>query len=204
MSFPQSRYAFADMQHPTAWGFCDRCGIRYNLDQLVWQFDFRGNKLANLRILVCTRTCLDVPQDQLRIIRIGPDPVPVRDPRPGFQATQQGFTPTFSVLEIVDGDILPPPPNDDLGNDGGIVTLPANSTWPTEAAPGGFYNNGGAAAVTLPVAPNPLAPLVFFGTIGVNSANLLALGGAYFPDEDPAVAGAFWNNAGQLSISFGT
>lgn len=101
MAFPQSSHAFADMGKPEAFAFCDRCGFRYNRSQLVWQMDWRGNAIANLRILVCTRTCDDIPQPQLRPIIVGPDPVPVKDPRPGFQATQQGYTPVFTPLELV-------------------------------------------------------------------------------------------------------
>jgi hypothetical protein len=104
VAFPQSKFAIADMQHPEAFAFCDRCGFRYNRSALVWQFDYRGTALANLRILVCTRTCNDVPNPQLRPILIGPDPIPVKDPRPGFQATQQGYTPAFTPLEIVSDD----------------------------------------------------------------------------------------------------
>ncbi len=101
MSFPQSARAYADMAHPEPWGTCERCNFRYLRKDLVWQFDWRGNQLANLRILVCTQTCNDEPYEQDRPIIIGPDPVPVKDPRPGFQATQQGYTPVFSVLELV-------------------------------------------------------------------------------------------------------
>ena len=99
--FPQSSRAYADMQKPSAWATCDRCGCRYLRKDLVFQMDWRGNQVSNLRILVCTATCNDVPQPQLRPILIGPDPVPVKDPRPGFQATQQGYTPVFTPLELV-------------------------------------------------------------------------------------------------------
>ena len=105
MAFPQSRYAVADMEKPEAWGFCDRCGFRYLRKDLVWQFDYRGLSLANLRIPVCTRTCDDIPQPQLKPIIVGPDPIPVKDPRPGFQATQQGYTPVFSPLELVSDSV---------------------------------------------------------------------------------------------------
>jgi len=43
--------------------------------------DWRGTSLMNLRILVCTRTCNDKPQAQLRAIILPADPVPVRNPR---------------------------------------------------------------------------------------------------------------------------
>lgn len=69
-------------KNPQAQGVCDRCGIWYNLVDLVWQFDWRGTSLQNLWIRVCKRTCLDVPQAQLRAIQLPADPVPVWQPRP--------------------------------------------------------------------------------------------------------------------------
>lgn len=69
------------------WGYCDRCNFRYDLKDLSWQFEWRGLRLANLRLLVCCR-CLDDPQEQLRAIFIPPDPAPVKDARPGY-STQE-------------------------------------------------------------------------------------------------------------------
>ena len=105
MSFPQSRYAYADMDHPREWFFCDRCGFRKMKDKSVFQRDWRGTSLANLHILVCSDVCLDEFQEQERTILIGPDPIPVRDPRPGWQTTQAGFGGVSDILELVDGDI---------------------------------------------------------------------------------------------------
>lgn len=107
MGLQQSSRAYADLRQPSVWAFCDRCQFRYHHHDLQWQYDFRGNQLQNLRILVC-RTCLDIPQDQLRVLIIGPDPYPVRDPRPGFQATEEGAQPpplSFAVPSI-DGKYL--------------------------------------------------------------------------------------------------
>lgn len=67
---------------PSAFGVCDRCGLWYNLVDLVWQSDWRGTTLQNLWIRVCKRTCLDVPQEQLRAIQLPADPTPVWQPRP--------------------------------------------------------------------------------------------------------------------------
>lgn len=100
MGFPQSSRAYADISKPLPWAVCDRCGFRYMHYNLNWQYDWRGNQLQNLRILV-DHHCEDVPFEQNRPIIIGPDPVPVRDPRPGYAASQQGFTPVFTPLEIV-------------------------------------------------------------------------------------------------------
>lgn len=67
---------------PRALGICDRCGFRYNLEQLVWQHDWRGPRVQNLFKLVC-RPCLDdMQQNGQRTIILPPDPVPVLNARP--------------------------------------------------------------------------------------------------------------------------
>lgn len=81
MSYRGTGHARVDVNHPEAFACCDRCGGWYNRSDLDWQFDYRGNALANLRILVCQK-CMDVPNEQLRPVIIGPDPIPVKDPRP--------------------------------------------------------------------------------------------------------------------------
>jgi hypothetical protein len=76
--------------HPEPWRICDRCGFRWIIHLTQWQHDWRGNELANIRLIVCPR-CLDTPQPSGRKpIRIGPDPVPVKDPRPGYAISQMG------------------------------------------------------------------------------------------------------------------
>ena len=67
---------FAGGKH--AFGFCDRCGFRYDLGDLKWEFeDKKQNGLC-----VC-EPCLnpDHPQLQLGRFRIY-DPQTLRDPRP--------------------------------------------------------------------------------------------------------------------------
>lgn len=66
--------------NPKAFAICDRCAFTYNHVDLRWQYDYRGTRLANLRILVCDR-CEDVPQPQLRPKILSPDPVPIKNPR---------------------------------------------------------------------------------------------------------------------------
>lgn len=90
--------ARVDARAPSAFGICDRCGFRYNLVDLSWQFDWRGDQLQNLRIRVCDR-CHDVPQPQLRSYSPPPDPLPVRDPRPDM--SNEGNAP--GVLTTVAG-----------------------------------------------------------------------------------------------------
>ena len=94
---PHGRVRFSPSS-PTASGVCDRCGIRYAYSDLVPQYDYRGTQLADLRILVCKRTCNDVPQNQLRPIIIPPDPYPVINPRVEQYATEDaGMTVGASV-----------------------------------------------------------------------------------------------------------
>ncbi len=67
---------------PRAFATCARCGLLYNLERLVWQFDWRGTQLQNLNTLVCTVTCLDKPQRQLGTVILPPDPVGLLNARP--------------------------------------------------------------------------------------------------------------------------
>lgn len=103
---PHNPRAPVDARAPEAKGFCDRCNFVYRLCDLNWQFDYRGNHLTNLRILVCD-ICLDKPFEHYRPFVLPPDPVPIKDPRPGFQATQEGSAPPVqSVAQLVDSDVI--------------------------------------------------------------------------------------------------
>lgn len=83
--------ARVDPKNPKAFGVCDRCGIWYNLENLVWQYEYRGNDLVNIQLRVCTLTCLDVPFQNDRPLYIPPDPPPVDQPRiESFAVDEQG------------------------------------------------------------------------------------------------------------------
>ncbi len=72
--------AEVDTCDPQPFGTCDRCGIQYNLDALMWQMDIRGVQLTNTRLLVC-RFCKDDPA-WFTIPQILPaDPKPVMNSR---------------------------------------------------------------------------------------------------------------------------
>lgn len=73
--------ATIDPQAPRALGICDSCGFMYNLQELVFQMEYRGNILAKTGFRVCRRTCLDVPTQQFRPVFIPADPPPVYQPR---------------------------------------------------------------------------------------------------------------------------
>jgi len=76
----QAGRARTDPRSPRAHAICDRCGFRYNFQDLNWQYDWRGAALQNLRILVCGR-CKDVPDEQLRAIVLPADPTPIINAR---------------------------------------------------------------------------------------------------------------------------
>ena len=81
-----------DPNRPQYIGYCERCGFKVFYDSLQWQYDWRGNALVSLNILVHPR-CLDVPNEQLRPVIIGPDSVPPRPrPTPNFYGQQSAGT----------------------------------------------------------------------------------------------------------------
>lgn len=84
MADPTPRYARVDANNPEAFAMCDRCGFWYNRSDLVWQFEWGGQKLYNKEVLVCItgNRCYDKPQEQLRTIILPPDPPPIVNARP--------------------------------------------------------------------------------------------------------------------------
>lgn len=73
-------------RNPIAKGECDRCRRWYVLDALQRQFEWRGASLADTGFLVC-RPCLDVPQEQYRVLILPGDPIPRVNPRPSPDVT---------------------------------------------------------------------------------------------------------------------
>lgn len=73
--------ASINARHPRALAVCDRCGFLYNHDALQWQYQWSGPRLHNTYRLVC-KSCTDIPQEQLKLIVLPPDPVPVQNARP--------------------------------------------------------------------------------------------------------------------------
>jgi hypothetical protein len=74
--------ARVSMRSPSAIGVCQRCGMWYQRSELVPQYEWSGVKLQNLELYVCTRTCHDKPQTQLKTIIIPADPLPIYRPFP--------------------------------------------------------------------------------------------------------------------------
>lgn len=103
-----------DARSPTASGQCDRCGFLYNHSHLRWQLDYSGAGLYNKRILVCEH-CYDTPQQQLKVIVIPPDPLPVLNARPpdyvnsetNYRATSgQDYIHPVVGIPVFNGDII--------------------------------------------------------------------------------------------------
>lgn len=73
--------AFIDPRCPRALAVCDRCQAMVFHDTLRWQMQWRGPRMANIRLYVCPE-CYDTPQEQLRTFVLPIDPVPIANPRP--------------------------------------------------------------------------------------------------------------------------
>ena len=109
---------------PRASGQCDRCGFLYNFDHLRWQLDYSGAGLYNKRILVCEH-CYDTPQNQLKVIVIPPDPMPVINARPpdyvnsetDYRVTSGQNTVDFwTGIPVIQGDIRETNPTTAINN----------------------------------------------------------------------------------------
>ena len=76
------RRAAVDPFWPQGWGSSDRNGMVGNLANMKFQYEWRGPKLQNTRVLVHEDE-LDLPQRQLGSpALLGPDPPPLINARP--------------------------------------------------------------------------------------------------------------------------
>jgi hypothetical protein len=122
--------AKVDPHHPEAFGVCDRCGFWWNLNRLTYQHEWRGMRLANLRLRVCP-PCLDTPAAFLKPIVYPPDPVPKIDPRPqNFTIADNGspFTPPLPWPSHASGPVVPMPPTPEYP----VYVTPPNPPLPPD------------------------------------------------------------------------
>jgi hypothetical protein len=102
MSYRGTGYAKVDTTSPKAFAVCDRCGRWDNHVSLRWQFDYRGNSLTNLQLLVCDQ-CYDKPFEFFRPILVGPDPLSIVNARPEFfQQIENPHQPPVTRQQLVD------------------------------------------------------------------------------------------------------
>ncbi len=90
-----------DITAPKPTGICDRCGFKFYLDDLPFQYDFRGGPSpVNIRLRVDEHRCLDEPQPQLSPIIIRGIEGYVKDARPPSYAQQaaEGPAPKFDFI----------------------------------------------------------------------------------------------------------
>lgn len=100
MAWRPHQFAEIDANNPNALGQCDRCSFIYNLKNLRFQFDWRGNVLTNLRIRVCPK-CYDVPYQGNRPIKLPADPPPVMNARPITYAVEEEDGPPVPISDLV-------------------------------------------------------------------------------------------------------
>ena len=98
---------------PQAHAICDRCGARYNFVDLQWQNEWRGPIIQNIRVLVC-KTCLDIPQEQLRAIVLPTDPEPIINARTQDFVTAETNYRTISAPTVIDPETGLPIPGTTL------------------------------------------------------------------------------------------
>lgn len=96
---------------PDPFAICDSCGFLYNHSELRFQLQWSGNKLVNLKQLVCRR-CNDIPQTQLRAIVLPADPMPVLNPRvQNYQAATTDYRATSGQNTVNPTTGIPIPGN---------------------------------------------------------------------------------------------
>lgn len=104
MTYPHDILCPTDSASPEPVGFCDRCGAKSYLADLAWQMYWAGNNLVSSGFLV-HGTCLEEPNEQLRVIVLGPDPVPIPNLRPGFQVQQEAASGVPPIPPyVIDGE----------------------------------------------------------------------------------------------------
>lgn len=104
MPLPHNLKSPVDMMRPRPVGISDRSGAMYFLSDMVWQYQWCGNSLRNLHILVGPDE-VDQPSEFLRPAIIGPEPAPLPNARPTHYAQQnQGGVPAPTVNQILGDD----------------------------------------------------------------------------------------------------
>lgn len=100
---------------PRAIAICDGCGFLVQHNHLREQKDFRGGSTpVGLGIWVCA-SCQDQPQPYFSRQLLRPDPVPVRNPRPDFNPSNDILTQDGDRILAQDGDGIVTQAGNDIG-----------------------------------------------------------------------------------------
>lgn len=105
----RGKYFEVDSENPRAEGVCARCGFRWNLDKLQWQYAYQGSTMPqNTRMLVCPNHIDELnPQDTPVILP--PDPLPVFNARPEPYVLDEASwlsTQDDNVITTQDGELF--------------------------------------------------------------------------------------------------
>lgn len=165
MAYSRHLHAKVSRSAPRALAVCDLCGKVVNHDTLEWQQEWAGYRLMRTGFLRC-EPCIDKPQPQLRTFILPPDPVPIKDPRPGEYSTMVISSNIW--VGTIDGS-------------GSLAAYPANITgegtviWTTSIS-----GSGAAVSGTAVVAAQGLTTGTGSGGIGdlVSAAAVIAGVGA--------------------------
>lgn len=79
--FKYGRHYSVNPDAPEPYGICDRCGFICRHKDLSFQRVIQGKQTVKTNLLVCPK-CTDKLAEFTRTIRIPPDPVPIKNPRP--------------------------------------------------------------------------------------------------------------------------
>jgi hypothetical protein len=109
-------------RHPQAFAVCQRCGFWINHVDGRWQHEWRGARLANIRVFVC-QPCLDKPFIFNKPIIYPPDPVPI----------QYAFPENFETAN--NGSPFPPPLPWPVQAVGPAVASPPTPAYPVYETP---------------------------------------------------------------------
>lgn len=204
MAFSRHLHAKVSRSAPRALGVCDLCGKVTNHDTLEWQQEWAGYRLMRTGFLRC-QPCIDKPQPQLRTFILPPDPVPIKDPRPG----------EYSTMVISSNIIGPSDAFGSLFSDQAQISGVGTAIWATNidgsgavvsgtatiAAPGLTGNTGSGAVVSSAATIAGTGTSILVGTGNLVSVAAVVGGGATTGTMPSTGAGALVSG---LSVIEGT
>ncbi len=120
---PHPKRARTSTRSPRAWGTGDLSGFICNLEDMQYSYQWAGTKLVCQYILDHPRY-IDVPQEQLRTIKIPRDPDPIINARPEPYTVDEGLMPltTDPAYPGDSGEVI----RDENGNYIGVEPAPGS------------------------------------------------------------------------------